>query len=253
MSINKDLPEDYSNDIFPGVRHKPIKKEEIPNVVNAAKNGDEKAFIKLLCHLHKYLVHLTKEFFIQGAEAKDVYQEGAIKLTNVISKYDESKGSFTYFAQSSIRKHIITSINKEQSKKRSVLNNSFSLSDETKNKDGETVSFMETLPDVVSEDGFVYDIIQKNHEEFLIEEISKVLSPLEQKIFVLRFMEGYSYKEIAEKLNLTRTTSSGREVLDQKSVDNAIWRSRPKIKKVLERLGLSPEYIDEENYNYEDY
>lgn len=251
MPARKDAPEDYSNEIFLGVRHKPLKKEEIPEIVKAAKNEDDQAFFKLLCHLHKYLVHLTKEFFIQGAESKDVYQEGAIKLTNVISKYDESKGSFTYFAQSSIRKHIITSINKEQSKKRAVLNNSFSLSDETKNKDGETVTFMETLPDVVSEDGFIYDIIQKNHEEFLIEEISKVLSPLEQKIFVLRFMEGYSYKEIAKKLNLTRIAPSGKEVLDQKSVDNAIWRSRPKVKKVLERLGLSPDYIDEES-DYED-
>lgn len=252
MPTRRDAPEDYSNELFPGVRHKTIKKDELPAVVKAAKEGNDHAFFRLLCHLHKYLVHLTKEFFIQGAEAKDVYQEGAIKLTNVIQKYDESKGSFTYFAQSSIRKHIITSINKEQSKKRAVLNNSYSLSDETKNKDGETVTFMETLPDVVCEDGFVYDIIQRNHEEFLVEEISKVLSPLEQKIFVLRFMEGYSYKEIAKKLHLTKPGKEGKEILDQKSVDNAIWRSRPKIKKVLERLGLSPDYLDEEEY-YEDY
>lgn len=230
------------NSLFPDIKPKKLKKDEISEHVKKAKEGSEQSYEALLSHLHNYLCYLTNEFFIQGSEPKDVYQEGAIKLLNVIEKYDENKGSFVYFAQSSIRKHIITSINKEQAKKRSVLNNSFSLDDETKNKDGEKIVFIDTISSdnspISSSHEFEFSIIQKDYEEYLIEEISQVLSPMEHKVFVLRFIEGYSYKEIAKKL------STREKKYNQKSVDNAIWRSRPKIKKVLEKLDISPSAFD---------
>jgi len=234
---------DYYRNLFPDVESKKLSKEILDESVKLAKDGDEDAYRMILGHLHNYICYLTKEFFIQGAEPKDIYQEGAIKLLNVIQKYDSEKGSFTFFAQSSIRKHIITSINKEQAKKRSILNTSYSLDDETKNQDGETISFMDKVSDLdntqSSENSYYgYDIIQKDYEEFLVEEISKVLSSMEKKVFVLRFMEGYTYREIAEKLNLTKREKNGDIEYDQKSVDNAIWRSRPKIKKVLEKLNI---------------
>lgn len=252
--------EDSSWNIFPGVKTKKYSKQEILDFVRKAKKGDEAAYHEILCQMHSYLCHLTKEFFIQGAESKDLYQEGAIKLINVIQKYDEEKGSFVYFAQSSIRKHIITSINKEQAKKRMVLNSSYSLSDETKNKDGETVSFIDTLSDqnnimnpMTENAVFPIDVIEKDYEDFLIEKISAVLSPMEKKIFVLRFIEGHSYKEVADILNLKKIDAESGEVrLDQKSVDNAIWRSRPKIKKVLETLKINPDFIDEQERQMEE-
>jgi hypothetical protein len=129
-------------------------------------------------------------------------------------------------------------------KKRTILNTSYSLDNSTKNDDGETISYMDSIASDEltsnSKIGNPLDLIQKDYEEFLIEKISENLSEMEKKVFVLRFIKGYSYKEVAKELNLyKKRRKNGRKVLDQKSVDNAIWRSRPKIKKVLEKLNLS--------------
>ncbi len=89
------------------------------------------------------------------------------------------------------------------------------------------------------------ELVTRDYEEYLIDEIAKNLSDMEKKVFVLRFMEGFSYREVAKELNLYKVRY-GKKVLDQKSVDNAIWRSRPKIKKALERLHISPKAFEEE-------
>jgi len=64
---------------------------------------------------------------------------------------------------------------------------------------------------------------------------------MEAKVFVLRFIKGLSYKDVAREIGLwKKDRKTGERVPDQKSVDNAIWRSRPKIKKALERLKITP-------------
>jgi len=227
---------------FQNIQSKKLSKEELKEQIKLAKDDDQDAFQAILSHMHNYLCFLTKEFFIQGSEPQDVYQEGVIKLLNVISKYDEQKGPFISFAQASIRKHIITSINREQAKKRKVLNISFSLNDETRNPEGESVEYIDTITSSDETCGKVkspMDLVQQDYEKFIIEKILKVLSPLEQKVFYLRFIQEMSYKEIAKELKLKkRNKKTKKTILDQKSVDNAIWRSRPKIKKVLKSIGI---------------
>jgi hypothetical protein len=95
-----------------------------------------------------------------------------------------------------------------------------------------------------SEIGNPLDLVQRDYEEYIIEKISEVLSDLETKVFILRFIKDLSYKEIAAELGLYKQTKKKR-ILDQKSVDNAIWRSRPKIKKVLEKLNIRSHKIDQ--------
>ena len=71
------------------------------------------------------------------------------------------------------------------------------------------------------------------------------MSELESSVFYLRYFEHLSYKEIAKKLKLYKVdTTLNRKILDPKAVDNAIWRSRPKIRKVLQREGLDPNIIE---------
>ena len=229
---------------FPGIKHIKLSKKDLKEQINLAKEGDEKAFEKVLCHMYGYLSHLTKDFFIQGGEPQDVFQEGALKLINVIEKYDSDKGSFMTFAQSSIRKHIITTINREMAKKRVILNTSFSLDDSIQNNEGDSVSYIETVANDRSMGnssmGDPLEIVTRDYEEFLIDEISKTLSEMEKKVFVFRFIEGYSYKEVASILKYYKTGKDGIKSLDSKSIDNAIVRSRPKIKKTLSRLNINP-------------
>jgi len=238
---NKD---NVFNSCFPGITYNKLTKKELNDNIKKAKKGDENSFEFILSHMYNYLIHLSREFFVQGGDDQDIYQEGAIKLINVIDKYDNSKGGFMAFAQSSIRKHIITVINREKAKKRCILNTSFSLDDSAENDEGDKISYIDTVSSkdslVPNSFGDPLEVVRKDYELYLIEEISKNLSPMEQKVFVLRFIEGYSYKEVAKQLNLYKIKSNGKKTLDQKSVDNAIWRSRPKIKKALEKLKISP-------------
>ena len=70
---------------------------------------------------------------------------------------------------------------------------------------------------------------------------------METKVFVLRFIKSYSYKEIAEELKLYKINKrSGRKRLDCKSIDNSVCRSKPKIKKALYRLNITTDLFDEE-------
>jgi len=228
-------------------RSKKLKKKELEKEVELAKQGSESAFENILAHMHEYLCRMTQEFFIQGSEPQDVYQEGCIKLMNIIEKYDNTKGNFNSFAKSSVRKHIITKINKEQAQKRKVLNTSYSLDNPTHDSEGNDITYVEkmtedTSPDITSSVGNPMDLIERDYEEYLIEKICEHLSEMEKKIFVLRIIKFYSYKEIAEELNLYKVSKKGKITLDTKSVDNAIWRSKPKIKKALEDLKIHKKY-----------
>jgi RNA polymerase sporulation-specific sigma factor len=239
----------YENtlEFFPGIRHEKLTKKELMKNVSLAQKGDDKAFEKVLKHLYGYISRIPQEFFIQGSQSQDVVQEACIKLLNVVEKYEEKKGSFVSFAQNSIRKHIITMINKETTKKRAVLNSSVSLNDTTKNKEGETIDFIDIISNSVNNRSSgiePLDIVQKDYEEYIIREISKNLSEMETNVFHLRFINGYSYREIAEELGLTRTTKKGKVVLDCKSVDNSVCRSKPKIKKALKRLNITTDLFE---------
>jgi len=236
------------NELFPNIKYKKLSKEELQENIKQARKGDEDAYFEILCHMHQYLCHLTRNFFILGSEPFDVYQEGAIKLLNVIEKFNLKKGGFVTFAQSSIRKHIITTFNREKAKKRIILNTSFSLDDIITNEDGESVSFIDTIADenslINTAMGSPKDLIESDYEKHIIREVSKSLSEMEAHVFYLRFILGYSYKEIAKELDFyKKSKKTGETVLDQKAVDNAIWRSRPKIKKALEKLKISPKFI----------
>lgn len=228
---------------IPNVKYRKMPRKELMACVEKAKTGDQDCYEKILCHMHNYLCYVTTQYYIQGAEAQDVYQEGAVKLLNVIDKYDKTKGSFITFAQSSIKKHIITSLNKENALKRTILNISYSLDNKITDEQGEEISVVDLISnkDTLVKSDMIdpLDIVQRDYEEYLVEKISEVLSEMEKKVFYLRFMKALSYKEVAKELGLYKTGRNGKKVLDPKSVDNAIWRSRPKIKKVLEKLKLN--------------
>jgi len=233
----------YESSLFPGIKSKKLTKEELADRIKRYKKGDQSVYIDILKHMHNYLCYVTKEFFIHGYESQDIYQECAIKLMNVIEKFDEKKGGFVSFAQSSIRKYIITTLNKENAQKRKALNNSCSLDFTGDDEDNET-SYLESVDnnnEFFNKSGFElenvpYDIIQKDYEEYIIDKVSEKLSEKEKMVFILRFIRDLSYKEVAEELKLYKLNKKKEYVLDHKSVDNAIWRSRPKIKKTIEKL-----------------
>ena len=125
-------------------------------------------------------------------EAEDLLQEGFFKLFNSLGNY-KFEGSFEEW----IRKIMVnTAIDYLKRKKDFV----FSFSDLSEEEELVLKNSSEELTDL--EQKYIRDIPPKK-----LFEIIEKLSPGYRVVFNLRAIEGYTHKEIAEKLNITEGTS----------------------------------------------
>ena len=163
----------------------------------------------------------TKVYYIVGAEAEDVVQEGMIGLFKAIRNYDpDRETSFKTYADTCVNSQIITAIKSANRKKHQPLNESLSLSKTVVEGDWETT--MENL---------IRDSEENNPEALtLIKEVldclkaqdSGLFSDFEQKVWSEK-LKGRSYLEIAKSLKKS-----------PKSIDNALQRIKRKVLQYLQ-------------------
>lgn len=126
---------------------------------------------------------------------EDMFQTGIIGLLKAINTFDVSKGyQFSTYAFPIVRNEILLSFRKN---KKSV-NAAFSLDDNVDIGNGESVSYAEMIAD------------RKDYEEntvnsMLAQQIFEELSPREQRIFIMFFVEGKTQREISEALGITQS------------------------------------------------
>lgn len=184
------------------------------------KNGDDAAMEQMLNRYKNMVRSRAMTLFLVGADKEDLIQEGMIGLFKAIREYDpERNDSFSAFARLCVMRQMYSAIKASQTKKNSPLNNYVPFESLTEPEDARTGKGMEQLS------GF-----QKNPEDFVINRernlflesrLMEVLSSFEKKVLSL-YSEGTSYQRMAEVLGK-----------DQKSIDNALWRIRKKLKTVL--------------------
>lgn len=141
------------------------------------------------------------------AEAEELLQEGLIGLLFAIEGYQSDKGaSFKTYANTCVSRSMIGKIRRDK--------RSFTVSGNVQQMQQEAIS---NLSDGNRDD--------PEHIYLLREEVSRLnhlintgLTPFERKT-VIFFLSGYSYAQIAVKLNCT-----------SKSVDNALQRVRRKLR-----------------------
>lgn len=188
-------------------------------LVELAKAGDAAALEAVLLR-YKPLVHKKSQpYYLAGGDDDDVVQEGLIGLYKAVMEFDKTKFPlFKVFAGVCIERRIISAVKKASRRKHSPLNTYISLSSGAFDDEGGAgiESVLESRDENNPED------IMLERERVLALEgiISGALSDLEKSV-LLGYLNGSSYKEIAQSL--------GRDV---KAVDNAIQR----IKKKLESL-----------------
>ena len=152
---------------------------------------------------------IARRYFLYCGEIDDLMQEGMIGLYKAIRDYDPNKQtSFKTFANLCITRQIHSAIRTANSKK--------------------NIMFLDILDN--SENNFDVATNVENPENKLIEnqsyekfwsEINSKLSAKELQI-LNEYLEGYSYEQIAQKLQIER-----------KSVDNALVRIRAKLAYLL--------------------
>ena len=186
-------------------------------LVRMAREGDASAEEYLIEKYRGLAKEKAKTYFIMGADAEDVVQEGMIGIFKAIRGYDEQgKASFQTFVELCITRQILTAVQGANRKKHQILNNSVSLNQEKDGPEEDGIPIIEKIPGRQTMDPAAMTV----HAELLqalVTDGGPVFSPLENQVWRC-LQRGMNYREIAEEL--------GRS---PKSIDNAIQRVRKKI------------------------
>ena len=190
-------------------------------LVLMAREGSETAE-EILIEKYKGLVRAkAKAYFIAGAEAEDVVQEGMIGLMKAVRSFDaDREASFKTYAGTCINNQILKAIRKAEREKNQPLNDAISLDNRLREKDDDL-----TIGDIIK--GSMFDepeekVIYEDTLERLGNISRQIFSPLESKVLRAK-IAGKNYQEIAEELGKS-----------PKTIDNALQRIRKKIMAFLE-------------------
>lgn len=177
---------------------------EISEILNGVKNGEQSSFDRLRS---KYAPLISKEVFSfsqSGAGSENELREEAERaLLSAAVSFDETKNiAFGYYAKICIRNALITV-------RRAVISKEKRL-----NK-------IDPVPGKRRKRSFeAFDGLSRDE---IMEKISAVLSPYERRVFLMS-LDGKKAHEIAAIVGN-----------DEKSVNNAIFRSRQKIRNMTDK------------------
>ncbi len=178
-------------------------------LVKLSQGGDKRATEELLLR-HRGLVRgIARGFFLVGGETEDLLQEGMIGLYNAVEDYKGMGKSFKNFAYLCVYRRIVDAVKAGARRKNAPLNEGVSLLVEDEWADS-SLSPEELL------------ILSDDRREFR-QKMSGVLSDFEFKVTTM-YMDGMSHAEICK--------ATGKS---EKSVDNAIQRSKKKLQDVFRK------------------
>lgn len=191
------------------VQEKESERDEA--LVKRAQQGDKEA-TEILLRRHMNMVRArARGFFLVGGETDDLVQEGMIGLYAAIGDYEEKTGkSFKNFAYLCVTRHILDAVKRSLRHKNYPLNNSVSLFD----------PHLSGYAEEETPEDFLLD--SEADVEFRMK-LMRELSDFEFRV-VTMYLEGMSYAQICE--------IAGK---DEKSIDNALSRSKKKLLKLFSK------------------
>jgi len=198
-------------------------KENISDeqLVLLAKNGDQNALNSIIDKYKSMVSAIASKYFIIGAEKEDIIQEGMIGLFKAVKSFqDDKQASFKSFADLCIKRQLITAIKTSTRQKHIPLNSYLSLNKNAYEEEGET-ELINVLDLSYAEDP-LEEVANKEAVEKMESKMNSILSSFEKNVLD-KYLKGYSYNQIAQKLET-----------HVKSVDNAIQRIKKKVSKIEE-------------------
>lgn len=190
--------------------NKQLHTETDETLVAFAQSGNKEAEAELLLRYRNLVRFYARKFFLVGGETEDLIQEGMIGLYQAIGgfrKDENAERSFKKFASLCVWRQIVDAVKRATGKKNAPLKDYVSITEE-----GVSIA-----PD--PEEAIILDDDRKE----LNERMSRILTDTEFKVFTM-YMDGRSCSEICE--------ITGKSY---KSVDNAVQRSKQKLRKALTR------------------
>ncbi len=183
----------------------------------ARLRAGERGIADYLMEKYKDLVRKrANALYLIGGEKEDLIQEGMIGLFKAVRDYQPGKeASFQTFAGICVDRQIYNAIQGSNRQKHIPLNTYVSLNGSEEEEAALGEQWTEN-PEMI--------IIDRENTRILEEKISKILSPMENKVLSY-YLEGYNYTQIGEILGKS-----------PKSMDNALQRIRGKIRSYRESL-----------------
>ncbi len=185
----------------------PFSPEMLTALVKSYKDGDESSFDRLVNEympLIDSMVNRCYDGLSPYYEREDILQFALIAFSKAVFSYNTEQSGVTFglYAKICIGNALITKLRAARRRHVEFLP-------------------IDDIFNVADTDDIAEDVIGRENVLKLYELIKSTLSELENKVFRL-YAAGYSTAEIAERLGKT-----------ERSVDNAIFRARKKLKSVL--------------------
>jgi RNA polymerase sigma-70 factor, ECF subfamily len=152
--------------------------------------GDFSAFEELVTHNRSAAWALAFHYLSDAAEAEDVVQEAFLKLFKSAHRYKPAARFRTYFSRIVVRLCLDF-----RSKKRPV--------------------YCETMPENAGAEDNPEQLFYKQETASELKRAIAELAPTQRMAFLLRHLEGFTYSQIAEAMNLS-----------PKAVDSLLQRGR---------------------------
>ncbi len=177
-------------------------------LISLAQQGDDEAFYKLINRYKPLIAFKAKDFFMQGAEKDDVFQECLIGFLKAVQNYKNGAASFKGFASLCVKRHVMSSVQSAYSDKHKPLNQYIQVNDQ------------------LIDDFYTYEndplmiLMSQEKLENLRAKLTS-FSAIEKKALSYS-TQGLSYQEIANIMGKPK-----------KSIDNALRRARLKIREAL--------------------
>lgn len=156
------------------------------SIIKKCLKGDQSAFKKAYNTTLPYVLSIVRRYIYDESMRPDIVQETYIQLFNNLENYNSNKGPFKPYLRMITVNCCLTSLRK---KSKSPL--------------------IQTLT-TVEENSFSSNNTEEKILELSKEEILAFLSDMPQGykiVFLLYGIDGFSHKEIAEKLNISPETS----------------------------------------------
>ncbi len=182
------------------------EQNDLNELITAAASGNQPAFEALLNQYAPLLDSMSAAFaqdMCDKANLEDWHQEACIAFYNAVKKFDVSQKEvqFGLYAKICIRNHLISCLRASHAQELSVP------------------------PEALARCNSAVDpgasLVEQENYLALARQIKEVLTPYENRVWWL-YLAGHSASEIAEKLQK-----------DERSVQNAIYRSRKKLHDAL--------------------
>lgn len=181
------------------------------------QDGDALALEVLIQRYRRFARAKTRTYFLVGADADDVEQEGLIGLYKAARDFRcDRQSSFRAFAELCVTRQVISAIKAATRQKHQPLNRYVSISGVRGSDDPSEGAVEELLDDHRAADP-ADEVVSQEQIDTIRRSMAENLSSLEVEVLRL-YVEGKSYNEIGSHL--------GRHV---KSIDNALQRIKRKL------------------------